>query len=60
MANKRVWLTTKGQEKVGINCIYTTDEKIVTKSSFFIITDLNTGKTYILGVDDIKQIEYEI
>ena len=57
MANKRVWLTPKGRKKVGSNYIYTTDQKIVAKYPYIIVTSSDTGKTYILDHDDISQIE---
>ncbi|MCX6002980.1 MAG: hypothetical protein NTX46_00825 [Chloroflexi bacterium] len=57
MTNKRVWLTLKGRKKVGSNYIYTTDQKIVAKFPYIVVTSLDTGKTYILDQDDIAQIE---
>ena len=57
MTNKRVWLTLKGRKKVGNNYIYTTDQKIVAKFPYIVVTSFDTGKTYILDQDDIAQIE---
>lgn len=57
MTNKRVWLTPKGQKKVGSNYIPTTDQKIVAKSPYIVVTSSDTGKTYMLDQDDIRQIE---
>ncbi len=57
MANKRVWLTPKGQKKAGVNHISTTGQGIISKSPYIIVTCSDTGKTYILEQDDISQIE---
>jgi hypothetical protein len=57
MIKKRVWLTPKGQKKVGTNYISTTGQGIVAKSPYIIVTCSDTGKTYILEQDDISQIE---
>jgi len=56
MANIRVWLTPKGQKKVGSNCILTTDEKIAPKSPYIIVTSSDTNQTYILEQDDINEM----
>jgi len=57
MTNKKVWLTAKGQKKVGANHISTTGQGIVPKAPYIIVTCSETGKTYILEQDDISQIE---
>ncbi|MGP8080210.1 MAG: hypothetical protein ACLPVI_06835 [Dehalococcoidales bacterium] len=57
MTNKRVWLTPKGQKKIGTNCIPVTNQGIVPKSPYIIVTSSDNGKTYILEPDDISQIE---
>ena len=57
MTKKRVWLTPKGQKKVGSNYISTTGQGIESKSPYIIVTSSDTGKTYILETDDISQIE---
>ena len=57
MTDKKVWLTQKGRKKVGSNYIHTTDQKIVAKSPYIVVTSSDTDKTYILDQDDIAQIE---
>jgi hypothetical protein len=57
MTRKRVWLTPKGQKKVGANFIFTTAQGITAKAPYIIVTGSDTGKTYILEQDDISQIE---
>jgi hypothetical protein len=57
MIKKRVWLTPKGQKKVGVNYIFTTAQGITAKAPYIIVTSSDTGKTYILEQDDISQIE---
>jgi len=56
MTHVRVWLTPKGQKKVGSNCILTTDEKIVPKPPYIIVTNSDTNQTYILEQDNICQV----
>jgi hypothetical protein len=55
MTNKRVWLTPKGQRKVGSNYINTLT--IVTQSPYIVVTSADTGKTHILDKDDIVRID---
>jgi hypothetical protein len=57
MTNRKVWLTPKGQKKVGSNHINTTYQKIVTQSPYIVVTSSDTGKTHILDQDDIARIE---
>ena len=54
MTKKRVWLTPKGHKKVGANFIFTNAQGITAKAPYIIITDSDTGKTYILEQDDIS------
>lgn len=57
MTNKKVWLTPKGRKKVGSNYINTTNQMIVAKSPYIVVTSSDTGKTHILDQDDIARIE---
>jgi hypothetical protein len=57
VANKKVWLTAQGRKKTGLFHIQTTDLKIEVKGPYVRVTSSDTGKTYILGKDDISEIE---
>ena len=56
MADRRVYLTEEGEEKVGYDTIPTTDEDIRFQGPYIVVTSTWTGNTYILTEDDIRYI----
>jgi len=66
VANRTVYLTEEGKEKVGHDTIHTSDERIVVRGKYIFVTSRGTrdpyfesstsGKTYILDEDDIDYI----
>ena len=57
MADRTVYLTEEGEEKVGYDTIPTTDEEILFKGPYIAVTSKSSGKTYILSDDDIEYVD---